>query len=117
MGLLELNFQNVLEHCQLSDTDAGGNIVVLNLVSEGNAWLSVIPAPPSKSAGNFSTSGQFHLAFVERQQSQKYLRIYVFHKTTTSFVKIMVSSLRGLFSMNCSWTQGSSSCQMLQGLK
>lgn len=67
MGLLELNFQNVLEHCQPSDTDAeaGGNIIVLNLVSEANAWLSVIPASPSKSAGNFSASGQFHLAFVE----------------------------------------------------
>lgn len=66
MGLLELNFQNVLEHCQPSDTEAGQNIIVLNLVSEANAWLSVIAAPPSRSAGNFSTSGQFHLAFVER---------------------------------------------------
>lgn len=56
MGLLELNFQNVLEHCQPSDAEAGGNVVVLNVVSEANDWLSVISAPPSKSTGNFSTS-------------------------------------------------------------
>lgn len=65
MGLLELNFQNVLKHCQPSDAGAVGNSVVLNLISEANAWLSVIPAPPSNSAGNFSTSGPFHLAFVD----------------------------------------------------
>lgn len=68
MGLLGLNFQNVLGRGQPSDIDAeaGGNIIVLNLVSERNAWLSVILAPPSNSAGKFSTSGQFHSAFVER---------------------------------------------------
>lgn len=64
-GLLALNFQNVLEDCQISDAEIEGEIITLNLVSEANAWLSVIPAPSSNSAGNFSTGGQFHLAFAE----------------------------------------------------
>lgn len=42
-----------------------------------------------------------HAARKDREVLLKYLRVYTFHKTTTSSVKIMVSSLGGLFSTNC----------------
>lgn len=76
-GLLELNFQNVLEDWQTSDAEIEGEIITLNIVSEANAWLSVIPAPSSDSAGNFSTGGQFHLAFrdVAALETPKKIRI------------------------------------------